>query len=279
MRIRVLSDLHLEYFDWEPPPVDADVVVLAGDIHVGDRGLRWAREQFPRTPVIYLAGNHEFYGARLQELSATLRETGNQLGISVLDGDEVVIGNTRFLGATLWTDFALYGSQPRQIARAMAEAKRVMSDFHIVRYGNAGLFRPEHSRELHLAQVRWLERKLAEPFAGATVVATHHLPHRLSIHRKYEGDALNPAFTSDLDRLVRAPVALWIHGHTHESFDYRVNGTRVVCNPRGYVPIEPNAAFDPRLVVEVDAVSEPEPLEARAPVKLTAIRASGTTRQ
>jgi Icc-related predicted phosphoesterase len=80
---------------------------------------------------------------------------------------------------------------------------------------------------------------------------THHLPHRLSIHRKYEEDGLNPAFTSDLDRLVRPPVALWIHGHTHESFNYEVNGTQVVCNPRGYMPIEQNAAFDPHLVVEV----------------------------
>jgi hypothetical protein len=97
-------------------------------------------------------------------------------------------------------------------------------------------------------QVRWLEKKLQESFVGSTVVATH----RLSIHPKYHEDALNPAFATDLDRLVRAPVALWIHGHTHESLDYVVNGARVVCNPRGYLPIEPNAAFDPSLVVEVN---------------------------
>jgi len=227
------------------------VIVLAGDIHVGDRGLYWAREQFPRTPVIYVLGNHEFYGSCLHDLSAKLRETGDRLGISVLDGDEVIIGNARFLGATLWTDFALYGSRPTEIACAMATAKRVITDFHIIRHRVAGTFRPEHSRELHLTQVRWLEKKLEKPFAGTTLVVTHHLPHRLSIHRKYHDNALNPAFASDLDRLVRAPVALWIHGHTHESLDYVVNGARVVCNPRGYLPIEPNAAFDPSLVLEV----------------------------
>ena len=35
MRIRVLSDLHLEFMDWNPPKAGADVVGLAGDIHVG----------------------------------------------------------------------------------------------------------------------------------------------------------------------------------------------------------------------------------------------------
>jgi len=83
------------------------------------------------------------------------------------------------------------------------------------------------------------------------VVVTHHLPHRQSIHSKWEGDPLNPGFASDLSRLVRPPVRLWVHGHTHESFDYQVNGTRVICNPRGYVPMQPNTAFDPKLVVEV----------------------------
>jgi predicted phosphodiesterase len=250
MRIRVLSDLHLEFFDWQPPAARADVVVLAGDIHVGVKGLEWARERFPRTPVVYVAGNHEHYGARLQDVSAALREAGRRLGVGVLDGDERILDGVRFLGATLWTDFALYGSEPRRIARAMADAKYGMTDFRVIRYGETGLFRPEHAREIHVAQVQWLEKKLAEPFAGATVVVTHYLPHKRSIHPKYESDRLNAAFASDLSRLVRPPVALWIHGHTHESCDYVANGTRVVCNPRGYLPMEPNPAFDPTLVVE-----------------------------
>ena len=111
-------------------------------------------------------------------------------------------------------------------------------------------FRPEHARQLHLAQTAWLEGKLIEMFDGPTVVITHYLPHRHSIHPKYKGDRLNPAFASDLSRLVRPPVKLWIHGHTHESFNYVVNGTRLVCNPRGYLPMEPNPAFNPRFVVE-----------------------------
>ena len=109
MKIRVLSDLHLEFHAWTPPPADADVVVLAGDIHVGVGGIEWAREQFPTTPVIYVVGNHEFYGGQLNEVLAALREAADRLGVYLLDSDELVLDGTRFLGATLWTDFALYG--------------------------------------------------------------------------------------------------------------------------------------------------------------------------
>ena len=227
--------------------------MLAGDIDLGVRGLKWARRQFPDVPVIYVAGNHEFYHGRLQDVRDSLLEQGKRSGVHVLDQDEITIGNVRFLGTTLWTDFALYGSSPEAVQQAMEDADVAMSDFRIVLYGDAGTFQARHSRELHLEQTRWLAQQLASPASGPTVVVTHHLPHRHSIHDRYDRDLLNPAFASDLDRLVRPPVALWIHGHTHESMDYVVNGTRVVCNPRGYLPDAPNPGFDPTLVVDLPA--------------------------
>lgn len=251
MRIRILSDLHLEFLDWTPPHAEADVVVLDGDIDVDVSGLHWARHHFPETPVIYVPGNHEYYGSRMQDMLSALRESAARLGVNLLDGDELVLDGVHFLGATLWTDFALYGSEPDQLARAMADARYGMNDFRVIRYGAEGLFRPEHAREIHLRQAKWLEGKLAEAFNGPTVVVTHHLPHRQSVHPKYEGDRLNPCFASDLAHLVRPPVALWIHGHTHESLDYVVHGTRVVCNPRGYLPLVPNSSFNSTLVIEV----------------------------
>ncbi len=252
VRIRVLSDLHIEFNDWQPPAAEADVVVLAGDIHVGVRGVEWARERFPNQPVVYVPGNHEFYRSRMQDLHETLREAGARLGVTVLNADEAVLDGTRFLGATLWADFALYGSQPLQIARAMTIAASAMNDYRRIRYGDEEPFTPLHSRDIHLEQVQWLEKKLAEPFAGHTVVVTHFLPHPESIHPRWQGSLLNPAFASDLTHLVRPPVSLWIHGHTHESRDYVVNGTRVVCNPRGYIPMEPNPAFDPLRVIDLN---------------------------
>lgn len=250
-RFRIFSDLHLEFSDWTPPRAAAEAILLAGDISVGARGLQWARRHFPNLPVVYVPGNHEFYGARLPEALESLRDKARQFGIHLLDGDEAVVGGTRFLGTTLWTDYALHGDEPAELQRAMADAVADMNDFRLIQWSDGRPFMPEIVREIHLTQARWLADRLAEPFVGPTVVITHHLPHRLSIHPKYSGSRYNPCFASDLDHLVRAPVGLWVHGHTHESIDYVVNGTRVFCNPRGYLPGEPNPAFDPLGQVEL----------------------------
>lgn len=251
MKIRVLSDLHLEFQSWTPPDADADVIVLAGDIHSGTRGVEWARRQFPLLPILYVPGNHEFYGRELQETLSDLQKAGRRFGVDVLHGRGVAIGGVRFLGATLWTDFALHGSDPQAVQRAMSDAKYGMSDFSVIRHG-LGLLRPEHARALHLEQVSWLRERLGDEFPGPTVVITHHLPHARSIHRKYHGSSLNPSFASDLSRLMGPPIAAWIHGHTHESCDYVDESTRVVCNPRGYGPFELNAAFDPIMTIDID---------------------------
>lgn len=251
LRFRVFSDLHLEFFDWTPPSTAADLIVLAGDIAVGTDGVRWARRHFPQTPIVYVPGNHEFYGARLPDAVEALRSEARRLDVHFLDGDECTLGGARFLGTTLWTDYALYGSAEAQLTRAMADAKEGMNDFKMIEWVDGDRFTPELVREIHLIRAQWLAERLALPYSGPTVVVTHHLPHRLSIHPKFEGTRLNPCFASDLDHLVRAPVALWIHGHTHESLDYVVNGTRVVCNPRGYLPSEPNLCFDPLGLVEL----------------------------
>jgi predicted phosphodiesterase len=251
MRLRVLSDLHLESCDWTPPESPADVIILAGDIHNGTSGLKWARRHFGSLPVIYVPGNHEFFGGRMDQVLDELRAEARQGRIHVLDGDEVILGDVRFLGATLWTDFSLYGLAPAEIARAMADAESNMIDYQQILCAAGKRLRAEQSREIHIGQVEWLERQLQENFQGPTVVVTHFLPHRASIHPKYESDHSNPFFASDLDRLVRPPVSLWIHGHTHESINAVVNGTRVLCNPRGCPPLAANEAFDPRFVVDV----------------------------
>src|ERR1700730_2934275 len=187
MKIRVLSDLHLEFQQWIPPKADADVIVLAGDIDVGIRGIEWARTSFPLSPIVYVPGNHEFYGGHMQDLLEELIAQGRRMGVDVLDRREVVIGGVRFLGVTLWTDFSLYGTDPTSINRAMADAQDGMNDFRLIRFGKGRRFLPTDARAIHVAQVRWLRAQLAEEFLGSTVVVTHHLPHRQSIHPKYQG--------------------------------------------------------------------------------------------
>ena len=252
-RFRVFSDLHLEFSHWTPPPAEADAILLAGDVAVGTQGIQWARNTFGDLPIVYVPGNHEFFGFQLPEALEALREEARHCDVHFLDGDACVIGGTRILGATLWTDYELYGSEPADVERAMADAVQIgeMNDFRMIKWSHGARLNPEQVREIHLTMAQWLAERLAEPFDGPTVVITHHLPHRLSIHPRFAGKRDNPCFASDLDHLVRAPVSLWVHGHTHASLDYSVNGTRVVCNPRGYVPRDPNPSFDPVGIVEL----------------------------
>ena len=217
--------------------------------------------QFPVTPILYVPGNHEFYGRDVQETLSDLQRAGRRFGVDVLHGRGVVIGGVRFLGATLWTDFALHGTDAPALDRAMSDVKRGISDFSIIRYGGRRPFPPEHARAMHLEQAGWIGERLADEFPGPTIVISHHLPHPRSIHRKYWGSSLNPSFASDLSHLMGPAVAAWIHGHTHESCDYVEQGTRVLCNPRGYGPFELNTSFDPILTIQIDPLN---PLQ-RAP--------------
>lgn len=264
MRIQVLSDLHLEFMQDVPralteflvPEVVGDVLVLAGDIGLGTQGM----DAFASTkvPVIYVAGNHEYYHANLNLVNRQLRERAEGLGFHYLDKAPVEINGVRFLGCTLWTDFHLYLGLKRSSMRA---AQKQVRDFSCITTSH-GLFSPEQSVGLHRTSVAWLEQELRRPFSGPTVVVTHHAPSARSVAYRFQRNELNPAFVSDLDRFA-GQAAIWVHGHTHDSFDYDWRGTRVVCNPRGYPIQRPgaerqgqaweNARFKGNLVVEVSA--------------------------
>jgi 3',5'-cyclic AMP phosphodiesterase CpdA len=247
MRIRVLSDLHLEFEPFEPPTVPADVVVLAGDIGNGTMGLDWARERYAGTPVVYVPGNHEYYERDVGEVDAALARAALRTGVKLLDRAQIVIAGVRFLGATLWTDFDLHGADAR--ADAFDYARRYLADFRLIRDA-AAAYTPEKARARHERDRAWLALALARPHDGPTVVVTHHLPSPDSVTRRWHGSALNPAFASDLRNLV-ARADLWIHGHTHDSVDFRdpASGCRVVCNPKGYY--DENAAFRADFVCDI----------------------------
>lgn len=241
MKIRLLSDLHLE-FEVLPIPIrqgGEDVVILAGDIAQGTEGIKWATKTFPDTPVVYVAGNHEFYGHHFEDLLPELRAAAADTNVRFLERDAVVIDKgsdkVRFIGATLWTDFSLYGSP----LSAMQVAKKLMQDFRAIKTTTPdGLQKltPEQTATRFQESVESIRKHLEVPFAGKTVVVTHHLPTEKSVARKYKGDRCTPAFASDLDALMmqHPQIAYWVHGHTHESCDNMVGTTRVLCNPGGY---------------------------------------------
>jgi predicted phosphodiesterase len=253
MRLNIISDLHLNFCEFSRPENDADVVILAGDIARPSEAVAWARD-FGK-PVLYVPGNHEFYGGSLDGIGADLKRLAAGTCIRVLDSAEIVIGRVRFLGTTLWTDFELFGEGESRVA-AMAQGQDLMRDFSRIRLteGEHTVFSPKDSAALFEQAARWLDARLGTAHAGPTVVITHHAPSRKSIHPRFAHSPLSACFVSDAERLLSGSrVQLWIHGHTHDTFDYLVNGTRVICNPRGYAKdgVNENPRFDPNLTIEV----------------------------
>jgi predicted phosphodiesterase len=271
VRLLILSDLHREIWYREQtryegqvdhfPMIDIarsrpDVVVLAGDIDVGTEAVTWADEAFSGLPVVYVHGNHEGYGNALDELRGDIENACSRTKhVNYLDRREIVFGDVRFVGVTLWTDFMLYGTERH--APAMAEAGARMNDYRRIRMNSdsSGRLTPADTARLHRGDVTWLESQLATPFGGKTVVVTHMAPSMRSISARYRNGLISAAFASNLDYLIER-ADLWVHGHTHSSADYRVGPCRVICNPLGYpsrdgFEMPENSAFNPNLIVEV----------------------------
>jgi len=269
MKIAVMSDLHLELdarladgpkdahdFYRRPPQPEADFLVLAGDIHSGALAVDWVVRHFS-IPVILLGGNHEPYGHELFRVIALSRQKAAATNGRVIFLERATWEceshsgqRIRFIAATLWTDFQLHGTP----AESMVVAQDKLDDFKVIRIERGYKLRhlrPSDAARLHNVSVDFLREELGRSFSGTTVVITHHAPSPGSIAPRFLGDPLNPAFASNLDALIREyEPSLWIHGHMHDSFDYRIGRTRVVCNPRGYFPDQLNPKFDPLLVVE-----------------------------
>lgn len=236
MRIQLASDLHLEFlgrdFPGETlirPARDADVLVLAGDISSGASAIEMFKD-WP-VPVLYVCGNHEFYSRRWEDVREAVRRAAEGTSVKVLERDVIDFGGVRILGCTLWTDYLLEGKDEQ--SGAMAYAQRALNDHRLISTREGCAFAPADALQDHELSRAWLEKELDRPYDGRTVVITHHAPHPSSIHAQYSGNALNPGFVSDLTPLVKQ-ADLWLHGHVHNCFDYRVGRCRVVANPRGY---------------------------------------------
>lgn len=244
MKIWVLSDLHRDVEDWAPFFVpDADVCVVAGDVGEGlAKSIRWLQEHIGvHMPVVFVAGNHEFYRHAVDESFEEARALADACpDVHLLEDETVVIGGARFIGATLWTDYEVMirHSDPALGLRwAMDSCALGMNDHRKIKLQKNPWkrWRPQEARIAHLRSRAYLERTLAEPHAGPTVVVTHHAPHPRSIPERFAEDVISSAYASDLSAVIKqGRPDLWVHGHMHDSVDYDIGATRVICNPKGY---------------------------------------------
>jgi len=243
--VQYMSDLHLEFGYLYLPEKAADVLVLAGDVFTahGFANVDSKKNRYRKfldhvsknyKHVVYVGGNHELYGwknTNRSYLAAIRREL--PANVHLLENEAVMLDGVRFAGGTLWTNFG-----GTEYHRNLAQLG--MNDFRVFSVFDALVW---HNRTVHFLET-------LEPY-DRTVVVTHHAPSFLSVHPKYAGNALNTAYASNLEHLMTAPV--WVHGHMHDSSDYTVGKTRVLCNPRGYPKGDhtENANFNPTATFEV----------------------------
>ncbi|MGF6127901.1 putative phosphodiesterase [Pseudomonas frederiksbergensis] len=242
MKVRIYSDLHLEFASFDPSPADADIVILAGDIHTKARGVEWANDVFD-CPVLYVCGNHEFYRGHL-ELTLIKMKGSARSHVHVLNNEAFVFNQTRFLCATAWTDFSLMGD----VFAAKKAALEYMNDYAVIRTANNfRRLRPDDLVSESTTTYAWLSAELEKPFDGKTVVITHHAPTPSGLCEKL-GMHLEAAYANDWPELVSL-ADVWVYGHTHAAADFIENGCRLISNPRGY-PNE-QTGFRADLVVEI----------------------------
>jgi predicted phosphodiesterase len=288
MRIKVVSDLHLEFADFFiKNEGNCDVLILSGDIMIAEDlhkhpepmtpyppeiirtlGSRQAAAQrfrdflkrcaFQFPHVIYIAGNHEFYHGRWKASLEHLRdECAKFPNVYFLERDTKIIDDVVFVGGTLWTDMNRHDPLTLHAVRDM------MMDYRMIKNDEKGFtnLKPADTVLRHRDTLAYIKLIVDEHKDKRCVVVGHHTPSFQSCHEQYRSEHLmNGAYHSDLSETIldRPQIKLWTHGHTHNAFDYLIGDTRVVCNPRGYQSVKADGTdwgedtgFDPNLVIEV----------------------------
>lgn len=267
MKIQIVSDLHLEFSDINiQNTTSADVLILGGDIMLADKvlkpesdlGIRFRdflkRVSFQFPHVIYIAGNHEFYGGywskSLEQLRAACAEHNN---IYFLERDTKTIDDVLFVGGTLWTDMNKFDPLTLHAIRDM------INDYRAINNDDKGFtkLKPADTCERHRETRDYIKLIVRENRDKRIVVVGHHSPSFQSCHEMYKSDhIMNGAYHSDLTEIMldNPHIKLWTHGHTHHYFDYTVGETRVICNPRGYEQASAwseDTGWNPNLTIEV----------------------------
>lgn len=240
MKLLLVSDLHSNYmFDIRGaiPYGDIeylgrnDVICIAGDVSDGPSGINkhlLDLHDLTDAVIVGVMGNHDFYHRTLTQDTINSARLGLPERVHILENEALEICGVRILGCTLWTD-----ADRGQMAGNALE----MQDFNFIKAPEreSGFIEVEDMLVLNRASKDWLSVELGKPFAGKTVVMTHHAPSFRSQHPKYEGSPISSFFCCDMEYLIEEHgPELWLHGHLHDPVDYAIGHTRVVCNPRGY---------------------------------------------
>jgi predicted phosphodiesterase len=229
MKIQVISDLHREFGFMDLSFHNADVVILAGDVDLGTKGIDWIKSAITDVPVIYVLGNHEYYKGSYPKTLNAIRNSASDTNVHVLENKSVTIDDVTFHGATLWTDFALMGDS--RINGSICQEK--MNDYKMIRRDPAySKLRSIDTYVMHQQSLKWLHSSLE---------SSEH----------FKTNILSSAYASNRESMIsQYQPQYWIHGHIHTPTNYQVGETKVICNPHGYMN-EPYNGYEKELMIEI----------------------------
>lgn len=248
MKIQIISDLHQEFGVTELDFLQADVVVIAGDLHLGVKGIEWLKTKIPDKPVVYVLGNHEYYKGAYPKTLYKIQDAAQGSNIHVLEDTFVDVEDVRFHGCTLWTDFSIFGN-PVQYGQICQSA---MNDYKSIRRTPSySKMRSVDTFKIHQISRLWLDESLANSEKSKNIVVTHHAPSLQSVPECYKEDPVTSAYASNLEEFIlNKKPDFWIHGHIHTPCRYTIGVTEIICNPHGYIH-EPFNGFEKEFIIEL----------------------------
>lgn len=251
MRIRLLSDLHLEGNNFYYEYIGEDIVVLAGDIHTQNRH-RFLLDQIPQNvKVLFVSGNHEYYSGTFEYVNGFFYELQSEYtNFNFLENENIVIGDVDFFGGTMFTDFSLHNDA--LLAKLLAQIN--IADFtwikRLDKNGETRRWVTQDHINQHILFKQKLDAWLDNSKSKKKVVISHFVPSVQCISPRFAGNRLNPYFTVDMSE-YNGKVDAWLFGHTHDAYDINIGGTRYVCNPHGYAYEFNGNGFNPNLIIEL----------------------------
>lgn len=246
MKLLILSDIHSEFHNDRIPQFDinsdCDIVVLAGDIasHHSIFNVLIKLQSLYNKPLIFIPGNHEYYGVSISDLNHRF-STFQHKDIHILNNYSIKIEKYTFIGSTGWFDGS---SQP-----ITNETKRKINDFYKIQELKYNLYSPYHNGNISR---NYIEQNNNIP---NSIIITHHLPSTSLISEQYKYSDINGCFANDWDCLFNDNMLAWIHGHSHDSINTKINNIPCVRNPLGYPTSRfgatENFNFNPHFILDL----------------------------
>jgi Icc-related predicted phosphoesterase len=254
MRVALYSDLHLEFkslFTISTAILDdIDLLLLVGDIHTKTNAIKWIRDQTQQVPVLYVLGNHEYYGESHPHLVDKIRDLTAGTNIHLLENNTYAHGDFLFYGGTMWTDFNLFHNP--DIAKTAVQA--YLSDYNYIRKSDDNYRRitPDDIQQINRQYMSGLLNFMSFSGDKRKIVLSHHAPTIHSTEDWYKDDLCTAGYINDLENFITfSGIELWCHGHCHKTSDYMVGQTRIVANPYGYWQTDCNINFNSSMVIEL----------------------------